>query len=89
LRTCGVLVQVGILGREVTAPLGAIVVKEIDYRGTFRFDKEFGQAVDLIASGALNLRAVLSHRIPFANIIEALDLASDRSAAMKVQVVFD
>lgn len=88
LRTCGTLVQVGMLGREVAAPLGAIVIKEIDYRGTFRFDREFGAAVELISSGALDFKPMLSHRVPFDDIVSAMDLAADRSRAMKVQVVF-
>jgi L-idonate 5-dehydrogenase len=88
LAVCGVLVQVGMLGKAVTAPLGAIVVKEIDYRGTFRFDREFAEAVEILASGKLDVTSMTSHKFGFDNIIEAFDVAADRRAAMKVQIVF-
>lgn len=89
LRSRGVLVQVGTLAADVTAPLGQIVLREIDYRGTFRFDAEFGAAVALIASGKLDFRPMLSHRLPLAEATRALEIAGDRTQAMKVQIVFE
>ncbi len=76
------------LGGESPAPLGEIVVREIDYRGTFRFDREFAQAVALLISGRLDVRSLLSHQLPFGEATNAFTLAADRSQAMKVQLVF-
>jgi L-idonate 5-dehydrogenase len=88
VRACGILMQVGMLGPEVSAPLGEVVVREIDYRGTFRFDREFGEAVDLLVGGSLDVRALLTQQLPFDAANEAFVLAADRSQAMKVQLVF-
>jgi L-idonate 5-dehydrogenase len=50
----GILVQIGNLpGGEIPVPGNAIMAKEIDFRGSSRFDKEFEQAVDLIAQGKI------------------------------------
>ena len=88
VRACGILVQVGMLGGDIAAPLGEIVVREIDYRGTFRFDREFAEAVALLVSGRLDVRSLLSHQLPFGEATSAFALAADRSQAMKVQLVF-
>ena len=69
-------------------PLPAVVVKELDVVGSFRFDAEFGEAVRLIASGRIDLSPLISHTFPVDRAIEAFDLASDRNRAMKVQLGF-
>ena len=87
LRPRGTLVAVG-LGGSMPFPLPAVVVKELDVVGSFRFDAEFGEAVRLIASGRLDLSPLISHTFPVDRAIEAFDLASDRNRAMKVQLGF-
>jgi L-idonate 5-dehydrogenase len=80
------LVQVGIGGAETPVPLNAVVAKEITLRGTFRFDVEFAWAVNFIASGAIDVRPLLTDVIPLADAVRAFELAGDRSKAMKVQI---
>lgn len=82
------LVQVGIGGAETPVPLNAVVAKEISLRGTFRFDVEFNWAVDFIASGAIDVRPLLTDVIPLDDAVRAFELAGDRSRAMKVQLAF-
>jgi L-idonate 5-dehydrogenase len=81
------IVQVGI-GGEVPVPLNLLVAKEIVLRGTFRFHEEFAWAVDFITSGAIDVAPLLSAVLPVARAVEAFELASDRSRAMKVQLAF-
>lgn len=80
------LVQVGIGGAETPVPLNAVVAKEITLRGTFRFDVEFAWAVNFIASGAIDVRPLLTDVIPLDEAVRAFELAGDRSKAMKVQL---
>jgi threonine dehydrogenase-like Zn-dependent dehydrogenase len=42
------------------------MAKEIDFRGSFRFDKEFEQAVDLIVQGKLDVQQLITARRPLA-----------------------
>ena len=87
LRPHGILVQLG-LGGDIPLPINLIVTRELDIRGTFRFDAEFELAVDLINRGRINVKPVLTATIPFTNAREAFELAGDRSRASKVQLAF-
>lgn len=87
VRPGGVVVQVGI-GGEMALPMNLIVAKELQLRGTFRFDAEFGLAVDLMGRGLVDLKPLLTATLPFERAVEAFELASDRSQALKVQLAF-
>jgi L-idonate 5-dehydrogenase len=84
----GTIVQVGVTG-DITIPLNALVGKEIIWRGSQRFDREFAQAVDLISSRAIDVRPIISHNFSLDQAVEAFEQASDRSVACKVQITFD
>lgn len=87
LRPRGVMVQLG-LGGDVPVPINLVVTREIDVRGTFRFDREFDLAVDLMNRGRVDLRPLLSATLPFDEAEAAFALAGDRSRAVKVQLSF-
>ncbi len=82
-----VLVQLG-LGGDVSLPQNMIVAKEIEIRGTFRFHEEFGLAVDLINSGRVDLKPLLTAVFPIEDAVAAFEAANDRSKAMKIQIAF-
>jgi L-idonate 5-dehydrogenase len=84
-RPGGIIVQVG-LGGDSSLPINVLVAKEIQLRGTFRFDAEFEWAVDFIASGAIAVAPLLTEIVPLDDAVRAFDLAGDRSKAMKVQL---
>jgi L-idonate 5-dehydrogenase len=87
VRAGGVIVQLG-LGGEMKLPVNAIVTKELQLRGTFRFDEEFRLAVDVMGKGLIDVKPLLSATLPFESALDAFNLASDRSRAMKVQLAF-
>ena len=87
VRPGGVIVQLG-LGDEKKLPVNAIVAKEIELRGTFRFHEEFGLAVTLMGKGLVDVKPLISATLPFANPTEAFELAMDRNRSMKVQLAF-
>jgi L-idonate 5-dehydrogenase len=81
----GILVQIGNLpGGEIPVPGNAIMAKEIDFRGSSRFDKEFEQAVDLIAQGKIEAQQLITARRPLAEAPAAVRLALDRGQSIKV-----
>jgi L-idonate 5-dehydrogenase len=88
VRPRGIVVLIGI-GGEASLMLNVLVAKEVDLRGTFRFDAEFAWAVDAIASGRIDPTPLLTEVVPLARAREAFDLASDRTRAMKVQLSFE
>jgi L-idonate 5-dehydrogenase len=88
LRPRGVIVQLG-LGGEMTLPMNAIVAKEFELRGTFRFHEEFGMAVDLMNKGLVDLKPLISATVPYRDAGRAFALAADRTQAMKVLLDFE
>lgn len=88
VRPGGIIVQIGIAAKEMSLPVNLLVAKEIELRGTFRFDSEFALAVALIGSGRLDVMPLLTATIPLPHANDAFALAADRSRAMKVQLSF-
>ena len=60
VRPGGIVVQLG-LGGDMKLPINVIVTKELQLRGTFRFDEEFRLAVELMGEGA-DRREAAAHR---------------------------
>ncbi|MCK1680843.1 L-idonate 5-dehydrogenase [Bradyrhizobium sp. 147] len=87
LRPGATLVQLG-LGSEMTLPINSIVAKELQLRGTFRFDSEFELAVRLMGEGLIDVKPLIKATMPFESAVAAFELASDRSQSMKVQLTF-
>ncbi len=87
LRPGAVIVQLG-LGGEMTLPINSIVTKELQVRGTFRFDPEFELALRLMGEGRLDVKPLITASLPFEHAVDAFELASDRSKSMKVQLTF-
>lgn len=87
LRPGATMMQLG-LGGDMTLPVQAMTAKELVFKGSFRFHAEFFAAVDLMRQGRLDVKPLVTHSVPMAEMQSAFDLASDRSQAVKVQVDF-
>lgn len=87
LRPRGVILQLG-LGGDMTLPMMAVTAKELDLRGSFRFHAEFATGVGLMQKGLIDVRPLITHSIALDQAEMAFRLASDRSQAMKAQIVF-
>jgi L-idonate 5-dehydrogenase len=88
VRPRGTVILVG-QGATAEIPVSMIVTKEIDMRGSFRFDTEFALAVDIIGSGRIDIGPLLSNTLPLAQAEHAFQLAGDKSQSMKVQIAFE
>lgn len=87
LRPRGVILQLG-LGGDMTLPMMAITAKELELRGSFRFHPEFAVGVGLMQKGLIDVKPLITHTVALDRAEEAFKLASDRSQAMKAQIVF-
>jgi L-idonate 5-dehydrogenase len=87
IRPGGIIVQLG-LGGDVTLPINTLVAKEIELRGTFRFDPEFALAVELMSKKLIDVKPLITQSLHFDEASEAFKTAGDRSKAMKVQLSF-
>ena len=87
VRAGGVVVQLGnIPGSAWTLVLQALMTKELDLRGSFRFNRVFEQALQALATGKIVVDPLLTARFPLADAQAAFELALDRGRAMKVQL---
>lgn len=85
VRRGGTVVQVGNLpGGQIPVPANAVMAKEIDLKGTFRFGAEFDQAVDLIVGGKVDVLRLVTAERTLSSAPDAFRLAADRSQSVKV-----
>jgi L-idonate 5-dehydrogenase len=90
IRRGGIVVQIGNLpGGPIPLPGLAVMAREIDLRGSFRFGTEFTRAVALIADGSIDVTAIITANRPLSQAPEAFELALDRSQSMKVMLLPD
>jgi L-idonate 5-dehydrogenase len=86
-RRGAVAVQVGTLPPSIEFPANALMVRELDYRGAFRAEREFDMAVQAIRTRRVDVRPLISAQIPLQRAQEAFELALDRTKSTKVQLV--
>ena len=89
VRRGGVVVQLGLLPPGLVALLGnTIVTRELDLRGSFRFDAEFDDALEMLNEG-LPVDGIVTHSFPLTQAAEAFAIAGDRKISSKVLISFD
>jgi len=83
VRRGGTVVLLGMLPPQVAFAGSLAVTRELDIRGSFRFDAEFGPALALLSDG-LPVEQVVTAVLPLAEASAAFELAVDRTRSCKV-----
>jgi L-idonate 5-dehydrogenase len=83
----GTIVCVG-QGARPELSMSAIVTKEINVIGSFRFDQEFPLAIDYTARNRAQIRALLTATVAASEPTPAFDLAADKTRSVKVHLQF-
>ena len=87
IRPGGTIVQIGTLGVEdVPLPANHLMLREIQFVGSFRYGNVFDEAIRLATSGRLNLRPLLTGLFPLAQTLEAMKQADAKANGLKVQI---
>ena len=87
VRPGGTIVQIGTLGTEdIPLPANQVMVKEIQFLGSFRYGNVFDEAIRLVESGRINLQPFITGVLPMNDIGKAMHLAADKLNALKVQI---
>jgi len=82
------IVQVGTLPHEpLPFVVNEIMVKELDFKGAFRWGIEFDWAVEYIASRRVDVKPLLSGQFQLADAVKAFELARDKTQSTKVQLI--
>ena len=84
----GVAVLVGLpADPEVSLDIVSAASREVTLRGVFRYANCYPAAVELVASGAVNLDALVTHRYSFDQTPEAFEFADrEKKTSMKVMI---
>lgn len=88
VRRGGRIVWVGLPGEAlVSISVLDVVDKEVDIYGVFRYANVYPQAIQLAATGRVDLKPMITHRLPLDQTAQALELMHTRSdGAIKVVV---
>lgn len=85
----GVIVIVGNVTEPVLYDFMTINPKEVDVMTTFRYRNSYPTAINAIAAGSIDVKAVATDFMPFEKIDEAFDIAlNQKQRALKVVVEF-
>ncbi|KAL9115989.1 MAG: hypothetical protein Q9227_000357 [Pyrenula ochraceoflavens] len=71
LRIGGRYVQGGMGKENIQFPISAACTKELTIKGSFRYSNDYQLAIDLVASGKINVFYLITGRVPFENAEQA------------------
>ncbi len=87
VRPGGVVVWVGVGPASSEFPTLTVGLREIDVRGLFRYRHTWPVAIELVSSGRVNLRPLVTHRFGLPQVLDAFETTrTARDGAIKVVV---
>lgn len=85
----GTIVVVGLGDNSnYTLPLVKLAVKELDLKGIFRYAYTYPAAINLLASGAVDVEAMITHHFPLDDMLSAFEHA-EKGTGGAVKVMID
>lgn len=82
----GLMVQLGILpAGNQPVDVSVLTMRELRYLGSFRFNEELDEAIDMLAAHP-SLEGVVTHEFALDDVVEAFDCAADPVTSLKVLV---
>lgn len=84
----GVVVLVGMGKPEVMLPMLEAGIREVDLRGVFRYCNTYPTALQLVGSGKVNVKRLVTHRFKMHDAEDGFEAAKDR-ASKAIKVIID
>lgn len=82
---------VGMGSRNVTLPLSAAALREVDIQGSFRYANTYPAALSLLGSGKLpNIESIITHRFPLEKTAQAFEMLAkgrDENGRMVIKIM--
>lgn len=84
----GEIIQIGMIADRLSpVNLAPACTKEVTYKGSLRFDKEFDEAINLLTDHSV-ISKVITHEFPASEAVEAFNVARDAEKSGKVMISF-
>ena len=80
------VVQVGTLPDGTAVPVNALLTKELQYVGSWRFANVFDRVIEMVVSGRIDPRPLITKIHPFENLTEAIVEAGSGENVLKMQI---
>lgn len=85
----GTVVMVGLLPTGMQpVPISLAITRELDLKGSFRFNNEIDHVIAALTDGSLHIEPVITHQFPLADALHAFEVAKDSTASGKVLLSF-
>jgi threonine dehydrogenase-like Zn-dependent dehydrogenase len=85
----GTVVMVGLLPTGTQpVPISLAITRELDLKGSFRFNDEIDQVITALADRSLHIEPVITHEYPLADALHAFEVAKDSTTSGKVLLSF-
>ena len=86
----GTVVMVGLLPTGMQPlPISLAITRELDLKGSFRFNDEIDQVIAALADRSLHISPVITHQYPVEDALHAFEMAKDSTSSGKVLLSFD
>jgi len=84
----GTVFIIGVGKAVQNMPFMHLSANEIDVRWQYRYANQYPKAIRLVAAGLLNLKPLVTHRLPLEQAVEAFEIANDITrGSIKVQIL--
>ncbi|CAH1958614.1 unnamed protein product [Acanthoscelides obtectus] len=71
----GKVVLVGLGKFEMNLPLTSALIKEVDIRGVFRYNNDYPTAIEMVRSGRINVKPLITHHYRLEETLQAFETA--------------
>ncbi len=88
-RPGGRIVQVGVPTEAVNIDIRKVIIGELEIIGEHATQWDFGTSIELIRSKKVDMTSLITHTMPLAKGLEAMNLAMTSSEAVKVVLIND
>ncbi|KAJ1679672.1 L-arabinitol 4-dehydrogenase, partial [Spiromyces aspiralis] len=88
VRNGGTVVLVGMGKPQISIPVSELIIRQISFKGMFRYRDTWARAIRLIENGQINVKDLVTHRFDLKDAVSAFETAANpQSQSVKVLIL--